>query len=164
MCKSSGTYQYRMKWRWLMGNRPCLVLVGWALLLKPQGWPMTVLTGSCLFSGSMRGREKESDGKAWVPSQIKSAPKKKKRIKIDLVVLFFCSADARRMNKMPASWKLITWHAALLNPANPIIYHPFWVPVVAIVTLLVSTATETAGRGSLLWRGVVQKWWRFDAI
>lgn len=53
-----------MKWTWLMGNRPFLAQVVWALLLKPQGWPMTVLTGSCLFSGSMRGREKESDGKA----------------------------------------------------------------------------------------------------
>ncbi len=36
-----------------MGNRPCLVLVEWELLLIPLGWPMTEQTGSCLFSGSV---------------------------------------------------------------------------------------------------------------
>lgn len=38
--------------------------------------------------------------------------------------------------------KLITWHVARLNPANPIIYHLFLGPTVAIVTPSVATATQ----------------------
>lgn len=51
-----------------MGNRPCLVLVEWELLLIPLGWPMTEQTASCLFSGSVaeKGktrRAKKRDGR-----------------------------------------------------------------------------------------------------
>lgn len=37
--------------------------------------------------------------------------------------------------------KLITWHATQLNPANPVVYHPFGGPTVTIVTPSVSKAT-----------------------
>lgn len=48
--------------------------------------------------------------------------------------------------------KLISWHAARLNPANPIIYHPFRGPTVAIETPPVSTATQgNDGKGEALY-------------
>lgn len=36
-----------------MGSRPCPGLVEWVLPQKPQGWPVTVRTASCLFSDSV---------------------------------------------------------------------------------------------------------------
>lgn len=136
-----------------MGSRPCLVLVEWELLLIPLGWPMTEQTESCLFSGSVteegkthRAREK---GEAWEHA-INSQKKTNKKTAINqesfffyfLSFLSFTQQMLRERMWCQLLGKLITWHAARLNPANPIIYHLFLGPTVAIVTPSVATATQ----------------------
>lgn len=145
-----------------MGNHPCLVLVEWELLLIPLGWPMTEQTESCLFSGSMTGRKREM-AKSWehdINSQTKQTKNCNKPRKF-----FFLPPDFPSFlsftQQMLREWmwcqllgKLITWHAARLNPANPIIYHPFRGPTVAIVTPSVSKATQCSdGKGEALYCG-----------
>lgn len=136
-----------------MGNRPCLVLVGWELLLIPLGWPMTEQTESCLFSGSVteeentQKKEKREMGDTWeheINSQTKQTRNCNRPRKFFFCLILFISFTQQMLSEW--KWcqllgKLITWHATQLNPANPVIYHPFGGPTVAIVTPSVSTAT-----------------------
>ena len=72
-----------------MGNRPCLVLVEWELLLIPQEWPMTEQTESCLFSGSViRGEDTEKIKTGERPENMISTPRLNKQRKIKKVFFF----------------------------------------------------------------------------
>lgn len=96
---------------------------------------------------TQRAREK---GEAWehaINSQKKT--NKKNCNKPRKFFFFYFLSFLSFTQQMLREWmwcqllgKLITWHAARLNPANPIIYHLFLGPTVAIVTPSVATATQ----------------------
>lgn len=130
-----------------MGNRPCLVLAEWELLLIPPGWPMIEQTESCLFSGSRKIQIQKTGRIQNTKLSLRQNKHKIAKKPRKFVCLFFFILSFTQQMLWEWMWcqllgKLITWHATRLNPANPIIYHPFRGPAVAIVTPSVSTATQ----------------------
>lgn len=122
-----------------MGNRPCLVLVEWELLLIPQGWPMTEQTESCLFSGSVteEGRiQREREQERWERLEnMKSTPRQNKQktainqesflFFLIFFISFFRSTDAERMNVMPTSGEINHLTCGTAEPCQPYHLPPF---------------------------------------